>query len=318
MTLLFLILGIAGLYFGAEWLVAGSARIALSLRITPLVIGLTVVAFGTSAPELVTSMLAAWGGSTDLALGNVVGSNIANLGLILGVGALIRAIPCGREIFKREVPLMLLASVLVYALAATGVVSRVWGLILLASLIAFTCITLRYARQERDGLTHDGVADLGGLELDTAATVHLGREIARTVAGLVALVLGAKLLVDAAVVIARQFGVPEFLIAASMVALGTSLPELATSIVAAIRGEADVLVGNIIGSNVFNILGGLGVAAAIAPVPVAPAIVQFDLPAMLVITVVATLALYTHQKIERWEGGLLLACYVGYLAMLFA
>jgi len=314
-TLLFLILGVAGLYFGAEWLVLGASRIALSLNVTPLVIGLTVVAFGTSMPELVTGGQAAWNGSTDIALGNVVGSNIANLGLILGLSALIRAIPCSREIFKRELPLMLLASVLVYALAATGVISRFWGVALLIGLLAFTWATLRFARREHSPRE---ATDLGGMELDPAVEVRMGVEIARATSGLVALVLGAKLLVDAAIIVAREFGIPEFLIAASMVALGTSLPELATSLVAALRGEADVLVGNIVGSNVFNLLGGLGVAAAIEPVPVSQTVLTFDLPVMLVMTAAATVALYTYGRIRRWEGGVLLLGYGAYMVALFA
>ncbi len=318
MTLFLLAIGAVALYFGAEWLVVGSARIAMSLRITPLVIGLTVVAFGTSAPELVTGAQAALRGSTDLALGNVVGSNIANLALILGLGALIRAIPCGREIFRREVPLMLLASVLVYALAATGAVSQFWGVVLFAGLIAFTWITLRFARSEHDGLAEpDLAADLGGLELDPAAAFSLWAEIGRVVGGLIALVVGSHLLVQSASEIARQYGVPEFIIAASMVALGTSLPELATSVVAAMRGEADVLVGNIVGSNVFNLLGGLGLAAAITPVPVNPDVLSFHLPVMLTITAMATVMLYTAEKIRRWEGGVLLASYVAYMLAIF-
>jgi cation:H+ antiporter len=314
-TLLFLILGVAGLYYGAEWLVVGASRIALSLNVAPLVIGLTVVAFGTSMPEMLTGAQAAWTGSTDIALGNVVGSNIANLGLILGLSALIRAIPISREIFKLELPLMLLASVFVYGLAATGVISRFWGVVLLAGLVGFTWATLRSARREPDTV---GVTDVGGVELDPAAEVRMGMEIARATAGLIALVVGAKLLVDAAVVVARDFGVPEFLIAASMVALGTSLPELATSMVAAMRGEADVLVGNIVGSNVFNLLGGLGIAAAIEPVPVSQAVLSFDLPVMLVITAAATIALYTYGRIQRWEGGVLLLAYGAYMVALFA
>ncbi len=315
MTLLFLILGVAGLYYGAEWLVVGASRIALSLNVTPLVIGLTVVAFGTSMPELVTGAQAAWSGSTDIALGNVVGSNIANLGLILGLSALIRAIPISREIFKRELPLMLLASVLVYALAATGTISRVWGVVLFAGLLGFTWATLRFAGRER---SESAATDLGGMELDPSADVRIGMEIVRATAGLLALVVGAKLMVDAAVVVARDFGVPEFLIAASMVALGTSLPELATSMVAAMRGEADVLVGNIVGSNVFNLLGGLGIAAAIEPVPVSPTVLSFDLPVMLVITAAASFALYTYGRIQRWEGGVLLAGYGAYMVAIFA
>ena len=314
MTLLFLVLGVAALYYGAEWLVVGASRIALSLNVTPLVIGLTVVAFGTSMPELVTGGQAAWSGSTDIALGNVVGSNIANLGLILGVSALISAIPCGREIFSREVPLMLLASVLIYALAATGQISRFWGVVLLLGLVAFTWVTLRFAKSEPGSAE---MTDVGGMELDPAAEVRMGAEIARATAGLITLVVGAKLLVDAAVTVARDLGVPEFLIAASMVALGTSLPELATSMVAALRGEADVLVGNIVGSNVFNLLGGLGIAAAIKPVPVSPMVLGYDLPVMLVITAAATVALYTYGGIQRWEGGLLLAGYGAYMVTLF-
>jgi len=314
-TLLFLILGVAGLYFGAEWLVVGASRIALSLNVAPLVIGLTVVAFGTSMPELVTGGQAAWTGNTDIALGNVVGSNIANLGLILGLSALIRAVPCGRQIFRRELPLMLLASVLVFVLAATGVISRFWGVMLCGGLLAFTWATLRFARR---GRSKAKATDLGGTGLDPAAEVRVGIEIARAVAGLVALMLGAKLLVDAAIVLARNFGVPEFLIAASMVALGTSLPELATSMVAALRGEADVLVGNIVGSNVFNLLGGLGIAAAIEPVPVSEAVLNFDLPVMLVMTAAATIALYTYRRVQRWEGGVLLLGYGAYIVALFA
>ncbi len=315
MTLLFLILGVVGLYYGAEWLVVGASRIALSLNVTPLVIGLTVVAFGTSMPELLTGAQAAWSGSTDIALGNVVGSNIANLGLILGLSALINAIPCSREIFKRELPLMLLASVLVFALAATGVISRFWGVALFVSLLAFTWATLRFARREDSELE---ATDVGGMELDPAVAVRLGVEIPRAVAGLVSLMVGAWLLVDAASELARNFGVPEFLIAASVVAFGTSLPELATSMVAALRGEADVLVGNIIGSNVFNLLGGLGIAAAIEPVPVSQAVVTFDLPVMLLMTAAATVALYTYGRIQRWEGGVLLLGYCAYVAALYA
>ena len=318
MTLLLLAIGVVALYLGAEWLVLGSARIALSLRITPLVIGLTVVAFGTSAPEMLAGAQAAWEGKTDLALGNVVGSNIANLALILGFGALIRTIPVGREVFRREVPLMVLTSVLVYALAATGAITRFWGLVLLAGLLVFTWLTLRIARREREGLAEaDAAADLGGLELDPAADMSLGLEIGRTVVGLAVLVLGARLLVYSGTELAREFGVSEFIIGVSLVAVGTSLPELATSVVAAMRGEADVLVGNIVGSNVFNLLGALGLTAAIEPVPVDAAILAFDMPVMLGITALATVMLYTAQGIRRWEGAVLLACYVGYLVVLF-
>ena len=314
MILLFLILGVVALYFGAEWLVVGASRIALSLNVTPLVIGLTVVAFGTSMPELVIGGQAAWNGSTDIALGNVVGSNIANLGLILGLSALIRAIPCNREIFRRELPLMLFASVLVYALAATGMISRLWGFLFMGGLIAFIWATLRFARRERSPRK---TPDLAGMELDPAANVKIGVEIMRATAGLVALVVGAQLLVDAAVELALDFGVPEFLVAASAVALGTSLPELATSLVAAVRGEADVLVGNIVGSNVFNLLGGLGIAAAIEPVRVSQDVLSFDLPVMLLITAAATIALYTYGRIQRWEGGLLVLGYGAYMVALF-
>ncbi len=314
MTFLLLALGVLGLYFGAEWLVVGAARIALSMRVKPLVIGMTVVAFGTSAPEMVAGAVAAWSGSTDVALGNVIGSNIANIGLILGLTGLLAAIPSSRRIFRREVPLMTLASVLVFALAATGQIGRFWGVALFGALIAFTWLTLALARRERDS---KAATDIGGIELDPSAEVNMLHELARVGAGLVALVIGAQLLVQSAVTLARNLGVPEFLIAASMVAIGTSLPELATSIVAALHGEADVLVGNIVGSNVFNVLGALGVAAMVSPLPVAPEIVAFDLPVMLAFTAVGSVVLYTKEQIRRWEGALLLAGYCVYLAVLF-
>lgn len=310
-TALLLILGLAGLYYGAEWLVRGASHIAAALNVAPLVIGLTVVAFGTSMPEMVAGVVAAINGSTDIVLGNVFGSNIANVGLILGFAALIRAVPVQMKLLWREGPLMLAATLFVYYLAATGAIGRLAGLALFVGLIVFTGLTLRWARSDKEELAaefeHFAEAPADGL----------WKEIAWVVAGLVALTAGAQMLVTAAVDLARVLGVSEFTISVSMVAIGTSLPELATSLVAVSRGEHDVLVGNIVGSNIFNLLGALGLAALVRPVPVDPAIVAVDLPVVMAFAVAMLVALSTHRAVVRWEGALLLVGYVAYLTLRF-
>ncbi len=316
MTFLALALGLVALYWGAEWLVRGASQIALSLRISPLAIGLTVVAFGTSMPEMVAGGVAAWRGNTDIVLGNVLGSNIANIGLILGIAALLRPIPVHTRLLRREMPLMLAATVLVYVLASTGEIGRMAGVGLLGALLGFTWLTLRWARRET-GLAGPAADDEGtGAAPGSTAPVRLGIECGRVIVGLVGLGVGAQLLVGSALTLARAFGVSEFVISVSVVALGTSLPELATSVVAALRGETDVLVGNIVGSNIFNLLGALGVGAMIRALPVAGEIVAFDIPAVLAFSVAMTVGLGLHRAMVRWEGALLLAGYAAYLGRL--
>lgn len=315
MTELSLLAGLAGLYFGAEWLVRGASRIAAALDVSPLVIGLTVVAFGTSMPEMVAGSVAAWNGNTDLVLGNVLGSNIANIGLILGLAAMIRAVPVKLQLLRREMPLMLLATVAVWALAARGSIGRLEGVLLFAALCGFSWLTLIWARRERASVEREFERFGHGLGLNEPSTLRV--EIAWVIAGLGALTLGAHLLVASAVEIAMRFGVSEFLISVTMVALGTSLPELATSLIAMVRGESDVLVGNIVGSNIFNLLGALGVSAMIRPIPVAPEIVGYDLPVVLGFSLLMMATLFLHRAMVRWEGALLLGGYLAYIALLF-
>ncbi|HJO03599.1 MAG TPA: calcium/sodium antiporter [Acidobacteriota bacterium] len=318
MPFLYLVLGLAALYWGAEWLVRGASRIAFSLHVSSLAIGLTVVAFGTSMPEMVAGGVAAWRGNTDIVLGNVFGSNIANVGLILAVAALLRRIPVSLRTLQREMPLMMVATVLVYVLASNGEIGRVAGIALVAALIGFTWLTLRWAGGEFERVPD--AAEHGPQEADpySAPPSRLGVECGRVIVGLAALGIGAQLLVGAALQLARELGVSEFVISVSVVALGTSLPELATSVVAALRGETDVLVGNIVGSNIFNLLGALGVGAMIRPLPVAGEIVAFDIPVVLAFTVAMILGLGLHRAMVRWEGALLLlgyAVYIGRLAL---
>ncbi len=326
MTFFSLVFGLVALSWGAEALVKGASRIAVSLRVSSLVVGLTVVAFGTSMPEMVAGGVAAWKGNTDIVLGNVFGSNIANIGLILGVSALLRAIPVQRQTLLRELPLMLLATAAVYWLAATGEIGQRAGVLLITALVAFTWLALRWARQEpeaADAPRPSSPAPAKALSDDTADSdtsdprTRLAVEFGRVLAGLVGLGLGAQVLVTSAVLLARQYGISEFVISVSMVALGTSLPELATSVVAAYRGETDVLVGNIVGSNIFNLLGALGVAAVIRPLPVAPEILAFDLPLVFVFSVAMALGLGLHRALVRWEGAVLLIGYVVYVGRLF-
>jgi len=315
-TILSLIAGLVGLYCGAEWLVRGATRIAVSLRISPLLIGLTVVAFGTSMPEMVAGAVAAWNGNTDIVLGNVFGSNIANVGLILGVAALLRVVPVRLQLLRREVPLMLLATVAVYAIAAGGRVERWHGALLFAGLIGFTVLAMQFARQERATVEREFARFSD--EIGRARRPGILVDVVWVIAGLVALAIGARLLVSSAVQLARTVGISEFLISVSIVAIGTSLPELATSVVASLRGESDVLVGNIVGSNVFNLLGALGISALIRPLPVASEIVRVDLPVVLAFGIAMLVTLRWHRAVVRWEGALLLAGYVVYLAMRFS
>ncbi|MFW6198871.1 MAG: calcium/sodium antiporter [Acidobacteriota bacterium] len=314
LSILAVVVGLAGLYFGAEWLVRGAGRIAVAFGVSPLVIGLTVVAFGTSMPEMVAGAVAAWNGATDVLLGNVIGSNIANVGLILGLAALLRPIPVELVLLRRELPFMLIVTLGVMGLATRGEFGPLDGILLVGALVAFTALALRWARGE--GTTIAGEFE----EFETARGFRDGNlavDAGLVVAGLVVLTVGAQLLVNGAVTVARYLGVSEFLISVTMVALGTSLPELATSVVAAARDEADVLVGNIVGSNIFNLLGALGVGALIARVPVAGSILSFDMIVMLLLSLAMTVFVVRDRRITRLEGALLLAAYLVYLVLIF-
>jgi len=301
------IIGLVLLYFGAEGLVRGSSNLARALRIRPVIIGLTVVAFGTSTPELVVSLLAAARRSEALAVGNVVGSNIANIGLILGLAALIRPLRVERGLIKREVPMMLAASFLFYGFAGSGAINRTFGGLLFAGLLAFLLYSARTAKesgvesQESRVRTEDS---------------GLKTQLLFLLLGLGGLLGGAQLMVGSAVYLARAIGVSEGIIGLTLVAGGTSLPELATSVVATMKKEADLLVGNIIGSNLFNILAVVGLVSLIRPLPVGSGWLLFQFPVMILFSL-ALLPIMWDHRISRWEGGLLLAGYLAFLAWLF-
>ncbi|MEQ9399673.1 MAG: calcium/sodium antiporter [Longimicrobiales bacterium] len=307
--ILLLVGGIGVLYFGAEWLVRGSARLAGSLGISPIVVGLTVVSFGTSAPELVVATTAAMTGSADLAVGNVMGSNLANIGLILGVTALIRPLQVASRVVWREMPLMLLVTVAIYPLAWDGGLSRVDGVILLVALAAYLVFVFRSVEEEAPDI-------LGEYEEFMQASAQMEnrvdwRDVALILVGCGGLVLGGRAIVEGALAVADALQISEVVIGLTVVAVGTSLPELATSLVAALRQEADIAVGNVIGSNIFNLAAILGVASLLEPLQFSDTVLSRELPAVLVLSLLVFPLLRTEWRIQRWEGAVLLGSYVG-------
>ena len=309
---LLFVAGLILIYLGAEGMVRGASSLARALRIRPLVIGLTVVAFGTSAPELVVSLLAAAQKSEALAVGNVIGSNIANIALILGIAAILRPLRVERGLVRREIPMMLVASFLFYGFAWSGTISRPFGGILLAGLVVFLVYSFRTAREQpQEGQAKPERPD--GISLTRRSTLKNGL---LCLFGLGGLLVGAQVLVGSGVFLARAFGVSEGIIGLSLVAVGTSLPELATTVVASIRKEPDLGIGNIIGSNLFNILAVIGLGSLVRPLPVEPDWLLFQFPVMLFLSL-ALLPLLLGRVIRRWEGGLLFAGYCAFLIWLF-
>jgi cation:H+ antiporter len=306
-----LFVGLALLVLGAEWLVRGASRLAAALGISPLVVGLTVVAYGTSAPEVAVSVRAAWAGQANLALGNVVGSNIFNVLLILGVSAAIAPLVVASQLVRRDVPVMIGLSLLALLLALDGGVSRLDGTLLVAGAVAFTVFQVRQSRRETAAAREEHAQRLspGG---------SAARDVALVLAGLALLVLGSRWLVEGAVAIARALGVSELVIGLTIVAAGTSLPEAATSVLAAVRGERDIAVGNVVGSNIFNILSVLGLAALASPagLPAHPALLRFDLPVMVAVAIACLPIFASGARIDRWEGLLFLAYGAAYTAYL--
>lgn len=307
-VLLFLV-GLAALVGGAEVLVRGASRLALATGLSPLVIGLTVVALGTSAPELAVGIDAVRGGSADIAMGNVVGSNITNVLLILGVSALVLPLVVSRQLVRLDVPVMIGCSVLVLLLALDGTIGRWEGGLLAVVGAAYLALQVVLGRREGNDEAPDVPAGKPG---------NMLLNIAMVVAGLVLLVLGAGWLVDSAVEIAGRLGVSELVIGLTVVAVGTSAPELATSVIAAVRGERDMAVGNVVGSCVLNLLVVLGLTAVFAPngVPVGHAVITFDLPVMVATAVACLPIFFTGHCIQRWEGAVFLGYYVAYTAYL--
>lgn len=303
--------GLALLLAGGELLVRGASALALRMGVSSLAIGLTVVAFGTSTPELVVSLRSALLGASDIAVGNVVGSNIANIALILGISALIRPLASQARIVRLDGPIMGLSAIVFVALLADGGASRLDGALLLAGLVVFTVQTFRSSRREVDA----SKTEFSGAV--PRVTVGAFRNVGFVLLGLAGLVAGGSILVDAAVEIAGAFGVPEAVIGLTIVAVGTSLPELVTSIIATLRGHGDIAIGNVVGSNIFNVLGVFGVTALFRPV-VLGGISLLDLGAMLALTILIVPMLWTQSKLSRLEGATLFACYVAYSAYLVA
>lgn len=307
--ILLFITGIIMLFLGGESLIMGATRLARALGIRPIVIGLTVVGFGTSAPEFVVCIIAALKGSSDIVLGNIVGSNIANIGLILGIAALIRPISIHMKLVKVEVPLMICLSIALYAISLNLGLGRIEGAFLLACLIAFTIYSYRAALRESRQVREEYKEFIGnnGSKLGQAAFIA---------AGLVLLVIGARFIVNSAITIATVFGISEVVIGIAAVAVGTSLPELATSIVAALRKENDIIAGNILGSNIFNI-GMLGLVSVIKPVGVNPELLRFEYPVMVALALLVLPIMRTGHRVSRAEGIFLLLIYSAFISALF-
>jgi len=309
-------LGLIALVTGAEALVRGAAKLSLSFGISPLVVGLTVVAFGTSAPELAVSVQSASSGQVDIAIGNVVGSNILNILFILGISAAITPLVVNQQVIRQEVPIMIAVSLLFWALAADGGIGRWDGALLAALLVAYTVLVIRQSRRETRAIRaeYNEAFAAGNRGWDA----HWGVQVLLVVGGLALLVLGSRWLVDAATAFARYLGVSELVIGLTVVAAGTSLPEVATSILAAVRGERDIAVGNVVGSNIFNILSVLGFSAVGAPttLTVSPAALAFDIPVMVAVAFACLPVFFTGSLISRWNGLLFLAYYVAYTAYL--
>lgn len=305
------------LWFGADWLVKGSSKLALSMNIKPIIIGLTVVAFGTSAPELVVSVMAALGGSAEMALGNVVGSNMANIALVLGICAIITPIDIQKDTLKSDIPFLVLVSFLTYVLARFGVAnaagemgfSRLDGVIMLCFLVYFL---LRLFFKSKGGNDVDPELQEIMMEEKTANW----KNVVLVVVGITFLVLGAKSLVTGGEFIASSMGIPKFFISLTMVAIGTSIPELAASGMAAYKGETDLCLGNVIGSNIMNLLIVLAVTMCILPIPVSPEILRFELPGIVFIALILYfMCRLGDLKLTRLKGVLLLMIYFAYIYM---
>jgi cation:H+ antiporter len=307
-----LAIGFVLLLGGGEALVRGSVGVALRLGLSPLVIGLTLVGFGTSAPELVACIQAALAGAPGIAVGNIVGSNIANILLILGAAAVIAPIVTTRQAFQRDGPVLICASLLLLAVILSGAIGRWSGaafLVLLAGYLGYTYVTERRAP--------DAAAEVYAAEAAEVAprSASLTLSLLLALGGIAVVVYGADLLVAAAIVVARDFGVSEAVIGLTLVAVGTSLPELATSVIAAFRRHGDVAFGNIVGSNIFNALGITGATALVAPIAVPGEIIRLDVWVMMATAVLLVLFAVSGWRVSRWEGAVCLIAYAGYLVV---
>jgi cation:H+ antiporter len=304
LTYILFIIGLVALFFGGEYLVRGASNIARRFNLSPMVIGLTIVGFGTSAPELLVSIQAALAGQPAIAIGNVLGSNIANILLILGVSAVIAPLLIPLQKVWRDLGFMLLATAAIWVMLLDGNVTRIEGVLLVVGLLVFMVVAFVLGKEEPD--------------LDAAPPASLGISLLQTIGGLIVLVIGARLLVDSATEIARTFGLSEAVIGLTIVAVGTSLPELATSVIAAMRKQTEIAVGNVIGSNIFNIFSILGITALISPIPSDPRFANVDMPWVAGTAVLLVVFAVAFKGIPRLAGAALLAIYAAYVGLMMA
>jgi cation:H+ antiporter len=320
MDLVLFVIGLLMLYYGADFLVKGSSSLARGLGLSPLLIGLTVVAFGTSAPELFISIVSSIKAKSMIAVGNVVGSNICNIALVLGVAALLYPIKSQPSVFRRDIPIMLGISVYLLLISLNSTLGRLEGATLFGGIIVYTCfnyiIAMRESRQSAgvESITYDSTA------AQTEYAAGRSRQILWIVIGIIGVIGGAEILIDAAVAVMKDFGVSEKFIGLTVVAFGTSVPELATSVVAAMRKEMDISIGNLVGSNVFNMLSVLGVASLVRPISIPGGFIGsgllVDYLVMMAISALPWLMARKTFTIQRRDGFILLSCYVGYVAYL--
>lgn len=318
------IAGITGVYFGAEWLVKGSSKLSRDLGIRPVVVGLTVVAFGTSSPELAVSLTASIKGSNDIAIGNIIGSNIANIGLILGIAAIVLPLQVERIIMKRELPLMIAISAGLYFMAIDKKIGLVDGLILFTGIVFFISYQVYNTLNSKGkpGNSTDNADDKTCItecadKQSPAGRKYLLYNILYIVIGLAVLLIGAHVLVKAAIFVAGRLGVSEMIIGLTVVAFGTSVPEMATSVVSVLRKEADICVGNVIGSNIFNILMVIGSVALVRPLDVARETLFFEFPVMILFSLALIPMIRGNLRVNRLEGILLVLGYFVFIFLLF-
>ncbi|NLX99098.1 MAG: calcium/sodium antiporter [Rhodopirellula sp.] len=311
-----IIVGLAVLIAGGEALVRGASALAVTARISPLVVGLTVVAFGTSSPELAVSIQASLAGQADIAIGNVVGSNICNVLLILGLSAVVAPLVVSSRLIRFDVPVMIVVSCLLPLMALDLRIGRIDGALLFTAVVVYTAWLVVQSRRENKQIVDEFSGQLPGPPKAGWKTVLL--QVGLIALGLALLAIGSRLLVQGATAVARLLELSELIVGLTIVAVGTSLPELVTSVVAALRGARDIAVGNIVGSNIFNILAVLGLAAVLTPegVAVSRSALLFDIPVMIAVAVACLPIFFTGATIARWEGFLFLAYYVFYTAYL--
>jgi cation:H+ antiporter len=317
-TFLILLGGLVLLVAGAEFLVNGASKVAGILGISPLIIGLTVVAYGTSAPEMAVSVISSFSGQADIAVGNVVGSNIFNVLFILGISSLVTPLVVSRQIVRSDVPILIGVSILLLFFGLDGKISRVDGIIFFTGILTYTISLIYQSRRQiknSQNQNHEGdeFAREYSYRNDKSAVVWL-KNIVLIIGGLALLVSGSQMLVNSATTIAKALGVSDLLIGLTIVAIGTSLPELATSVAASIKGERDIAVGNVLGSNIFNILAVLGLSGMVSPdgIIVSKAVINFDIPIAIAVAVACLPIFVSGNRIDRWEGFIFMFYYIAY------